>query len=95
MAEEKEQKIEEIEYEEETPEVETEMAEEPTAETEKVLEEEAEEKLEVETPANIPDKLDKISDEKIRGRIIIFDADKSEFAKNLKLTKPGDYVEKK
>jgi len=85
-----EQKIEEIEYEEETPEVEVDLKD------DKVEEEETEEvKEENETPANIPEKLDKIQDEKIRGRIIIFNAEKSEFAKNLKITKPGDYIEKK
>tara|TARA_Y100000310_G_scaffold185433_1_gene185511 strand:+ start:1614 stop:1877 length:264 start_codon:yes stop_codon:yes gene_type:complete len=84
-----EQKIEDIEYEEETPEVEVDLKD------EKEKEEVEDASQANETPANIPDKLDKISDEKIRGRIIIFDATKSEFAKNLKIEKPGDYVEKK
>lgn len=77
----------EIEYEEETIEVEVDMKD--NSKEEKVEEEDNE------APANIPDKLDKIPDEKIRGRIIIFNAEKSEFAKNLKIEKPGDYVEKK
>jgi len=78
-----------IEYEEETPEVEVDMEE------EKPVEEIEEESPNTNTPADIPDKLDKIEDTKIRGRIIIFNAKKSEFAKNLNLVKAGDYIEKK
>jgi hypothetical protein len=92
-----EQKIEEIEYEEETPDVE--VNEDESRDNSQLSESDEEDTEDVkkieDTPANIPDKLDKIQDEKIRGRIIIFDADKSEFAKNLKITKAGDYIEKK
>ncbi|MEM3113194.1 MAG: hypothetical protein QXI33_02100 [Candidatus Pacearchaeota archaeon] len=40
-------------------------------------------------------KLNKIIMEKLRGRVIIFDHEKSEFAKNLHLNKNGDYIQKK
>ena len=64
------------------------------------LEDDKEEETEVEEvkkpkKVNLPDKLDKITDEKIRGRIIVFNPEESEFAKNLELKKAGDYVEKK
>ena len=42
----------------------------------------------------LPDKLEKIQDEKIRGRIIIFNSEKSEIAKNLGIKNIGDYTEK-
>ena len=45
--------------------------------------------------ANLPKKLETIESEKIRGRIIIFNPDKSEFAKNLNIDKPGDYIQPK
>ena len=78
-----------IEYEEETPEVEVDLMEdEQKEEVEKV-------NSNTEKIANIPDKIDKIQDEKIRGRIIIFNPKESEFAKNLNLVKAGDYIEKK
>ena len=78
-----------IEYEEETPEVEVDLIEdEQKEEGEKV-------NLHTKKIANIPDKIDKIQDEKIRGRIIIFNVKESEFAKNLNLVKVGDYIEKK
>ena len=38
--------------------------------------------------------LEKINAEKLRGRVMIFDAEKSEIAKNLKLAKKGDYTQK-
>jgi hypothetical protein len=92
-----------IEYEEETPEVEV-NEEEPSKgkvtpeETVGVLSEESSDtsdsKKEVKE-VKLPDKLDKISDEKIRGRIIVFNPEKSEFAKNLSIKEAGDYVEKK
>ena len=41
------------------------------------------------------EKLEKIPMEKMRGRVIIFDSEKSEFAKNLHLSKKGDYTQKK
>ncbi len=78
-----------IEYEEETPEVEVDLMEdEQKEEVEKV-------NLHTKKIANIPEKIDKIQDEKIRGRIIIFNVKESEFAKNLNLVKVGDYIEKK
>ncbi|PIN94886.1 hypothetical protein COU53_01885 [Candidatus Pacearchaeota archaeon CG10_big_fil_rev_8_21_14_0_10_30_48] len=78
-----------IEYEEETPEVEVDLMEdEQKEEVEKV-------NSNTEKIANIPDKIDKIQDEKIRGRIIVFNPKESEFAKNLNLVKAGDYIEKK
>ena len=79
-----------IKYEEELPDVEVELVDQKNEEKEieKV-------KGSNETPANIPRKLEKVEDEKIRGRIVIFNAEKSEFAKSLKLSKPGDYIEKK
>lgn len=52
------------------------------------------EKKEKEKP-NLPKKLENINSEKIKGRIVIFDAENSEFAKNLKLEKAGDYTQKK
>jgi RNA polymerase subunit RPABC4/transcription elongation factor Spt4 len=39
--------------------------------------------------------LEKIENNKIRGRVIIINPDKSEFAKNLGLTEKGDYFKKK
>jgi len=78
-----------IEYEEETPEVEVDLMEdEQKEEVEKV-------NSNTKKIANIPDKIDKIQDEKIRGRIIVFNPKESEFAKNLNLVKAGDYIEKK
>ena len=49
--------------------------------------EEAEKKVKAE-------KLEKIQLEKLRGRVIILNAEQSEFAKNLKLLKKGDYTQK-
>ncbi|MEK6890525.1 MAG: hypothetical protein AABX03_00125 [Nanoarchaeota archaeon] len=40
-------------------------------------------------------KLEKYILEKLRGRVIIINPEESEFAKNLKLTKKGDYNQKK
>jgi len=54
----------------------------------------AEENKKSEAP-NLPKELERITMEKIKGRIIIFDAKNSEFAKKLNIEKPGDYVEKK
>ena len=82
---------EEIEYEEETPEVEVELEE--TIDEEEMETNAKNKKDSYETP-NLPDKLEKIHDEKIRGRIIIFNSKESEFAKNLNISKIGDYVEK-
>jgi len=39
--------------------------------------------------------LKKIENEKIKGRVIIFNPEKSELAKNLKIAEEGDYVQKK
>ena len=44
---------------------------------------------------NLPKELKKTIHDKIKGRIVIFNAEKSEFAKNLKIDKSGDYIEKK
>ena len=55
---------------------------------------EKQEKVEKEKP-NLPKKLENITSEKIKGRIVIFDPENSEFAKNLKLDKVGDYTQKK
>lgn len=33
--------------------------------------------------------------DKLRGRVIVFNPEESEFAKNLKLNKKGDYFKKK
>jgi len=41
------------------------------------------------------EELEKINNEKIRGRVIVINPDKSEFAKELKLEKKGDYSKKK
>ncbi len=41
-----------------------------------------------------PEKLEKIQSDKIRGRVIIFNAEQSEFAKNLNLDKKADYFQK-
>jgi len=41
------------------------------------------------------EEIEKIPTEKIRGRVIIFDSEKSEIAQNLKLGKKGDYAQKK
>ena len=41
------------------------------------------------------EELEKIDAEKVRGRVIVFNPEKSELAKNLKLEKKGDYVKKK
>ena len=39
--------------------------------------------------------LEKIPMDRLRGRVMIFDPEKSEFAKNLELIKKGDYFKKK
>ena len=59
--------------------------------------EEEKEKLEKtkEKLEKIKEKLERIPLEKMRGRVIIFNAEKSEFAKNLNLAKRGDYTQKK
>ena len=49
---------------------------------------------------NIPEKkkvekLEKFQLDKLRGRVIIFNSQESEFAKSLGLTKKGDYTQKK
>lgn len=41
------------------------------------------------------EKMEKIQLEKLRGRVIIFNSEQSEFAKSLGLTKKGDYTQKK
>ena len=53
---------------------------------------EAEDKKEERQKTN--EKIEKIQHDKIRGRVVIFDPEKSEFAKNLKLNKKGDYIQK-
>ncbi|MFA6022639.1 MAG: hypothetical protein WC781_00970 [Candidatus Pacearchaeota archaeon] len=40
-------------------------------------------------------KLEKIQMEKIKGRVIIFNPEQSEFAKALGITKKADYIQKK
>ena len=40
------------------------------------------------------EKLERIPTDKIRGRVIIFDPENSEFSKNLELDKRGDYTQK-
>ena len=40
-------------------------------------------------------RLEKISVDKLRGRVIIINAEESEFAKKLNLPKKGDYNQKK
>ena len=39
--------------------------------------------------------LEKIQTEKVRGRVIVVNPEKSEVAKNLKLDKKADYTQKK
>ena len=53
------------------------------------------EKKEEREKPNLPKELEKIESDKIRGHIIIFDSENSEFAKNLELNKQGDYTQKK
>ena len=53
------------------------------------------ESTEVVEKPKLPKELKRISDTKIKGRIIIFNPENSEFAKNLDIKEPGDYVEKK
>lgn len=48
----------------------------------------------VEKPVKKIEKLEKVHLEKLRGRVIIFNPEESEFAKNLNITKAGDYVQK-
>ena len=48
-----------------------------------------------EKPGKKEEKLGKIILEKMRGRVIILNPEKSEFAKNLHLDKKGDYNQKK
>ncbi len=40
------------------------------------------------------EKLEKISNDKLKGRVIIINPENSEFAKNLNLHKKGDYMQK-
>ncbi|MBS3092436.1 hypothetical protein J4466_03385 [Candidatus Pacearchaeota archaeon] len=47
-----------------------------------------------EKPTKKMKKLEKIPLEKLRGRVIIFNPEESEFAKNLNITKAGDYIQK-
>ncbi|MEA3329325.1 MAG: hypothetical protein U9Q06_01120 [Nanoarchaeota archaeon] len=56
-----------------------------------------EEKVEEEKPVKKrkPEVLEKIPVTKIRGRVVIINPEESEFAKNLGLTKKGDYQKKK
>lgn len=53
-----------------------------------------EKSVEYEQQAEIPEKLEKIHTDKLRGRLVVFNPKESEFAKNLKIDKPGDYVQK-
>ena len=48
----------------------------------------------IEKKSKKAEKLEKIQMEKIRGRIIIFNPEESEFAKHLNLSKKGDYAQK-
>lgn len=41
------------------------------------------------------EKLEKIQMDKLKGRVIIFNPEQSEFAKSLNLTKKADYIQKK
>ena len=41
------------------------------------------------------EKFEKIQMEKLKGRVIIFNPEQSEFAKNLNLNKKADYIQKK
>ncbi len=45
-------------------------------------------------PVKKIEKLERIHLEKLRGRVIIFNPEESEFAKNLHITKAGDYIQK-
>ncbi|MEM3074738.1 MAG: hypothetical protein QW727_02235 [Candidatus Pacearchaeota archaeon] len=56
--------------------------------------EENDKAVNVEENPNLPEIIEKIQNEKIRGRLIIFDIGNSEFAKKLDIKKPGDYMEK-
>ena len=50
---------------------------------------------EKETPKKKVDtKLEKVQLDKIKGRVIIINPENSEFAKNLNLSKKGDYTQK-
>lgn len=51
------------------------------------------EQTEAKTPKKF-EKMEKVVMEKLKGRVIIFNPEESEFAKNLKLVKKGDYVQK-
>ena len=53
----------------------------------------AEENKPKETKKKIED-LERILNEKIRGKIIVFNPEKSEIAKNLKLDKKAEYIQK-
>jgi len=86
---------EKIEYEEETPEVEVDMKDDKSDKEEVKEEQKEESEVKEKKPGKKLKDIEKIITDKLRGRIIIFDADKSEFAKNLELEKEGDYVQKK
>lgn len=58
------------------------------------IQEETEEPREAKTPKKSDLKLDRVVIENLKGRVIIFNPEESEFAKNLKLSKKGDYVQK-
>lgn len=64
--------------------------------SEEVMEtENIEEQEEVKVVKKTEVKLEKFQLDKLRGRVIIFNPEGSEFAKNLNLTKKGDYTQKK
>ena len=59
------------------------------------VETDKEDKIDEEVPVKKrSDKIEKIQTDKIRGRVVILNEEKSEFAKNLKLEKKGDYIQK-
>jgi len=48
----------------------------------------------IETKTKKQEELKKITHDKIRGKVIIFNPEKSEFAKNLNLKEKGEYSQK-
>lgn len=64
-------------------------------ENEEIAEEDMEKAKEIdEKPTKKIGKLERVPLEKLRGRVIIFNPEESEFAKNLHIAKAGDYVQK-
>ncbi|MFA5993041.1 MAG: hypothetical protein WC796_05020 [Candidatus Pacearchaeota archaeon] len=47
-----------------------------------------------EKPKKVDTKLERVQLDKLKGRVIIINPENSEFAKNLNLSKKGDYTQK-